>query len=59
MSDAMPPLPNTPTWPGAHLMHSDNFTFTYSLIRKSLFTCSNYQPPTLTSTLQAIPIWPS
>jgi hypothetical protein len=27
MSGAIPPLPNTPPWRGAHLKHRDNFTF--------------------------------
>jgi hypothetical protein len=28
MCGAIPPLPNTPSWRGAHLKHSDTFTFT-------------------------------
>jgi hypothetical protein len=28
MRGAVPPLPNTPSWHGAHLKHRDNFTFT-------------------------------
>jgi hypothetical protein len=27
MSGAIPPLPNTPSWCGAQLKHSENFTF--------------------------------
>jgi len=27
MSGAIPPLPNTPSWRGDQLKHSDNFTF--------------------------------
>jgi hypothetical protein len=27
MSEAIPPLPNTPSWCGAQLKHRDNFTF--------------------------------
>jgi hypothetical protein len=27
MSEAIPPLPNTPSWRGAKLKHRDNFTF--------------------------------
>jgi hypothetical protein len=27
MRGAIPPLPNTPSWNGAQLMHKDNFTF--------------------------------
>jgi hypothetical protein len=30
MHGAIPPLPNTPLWRGAHLKHRDNFTFTTS-----------------------------
>jgi hypothetical protein len=31
MSEAIPPLPNTPSWRGAQLKHRDNFTFTFNL----------------------------
>jgi hypothetical protein len=27
MNEALPPLPNTPSWRGAELKHRDNFTF--------------------------------
>jgi hypothetical protein len=29
MSGIIPPLPNTPSWRGAQLKHSDNFAFIY------------------------------
>jgi hypothetical protein len=32
MSGAIPPLPNTPSWRGAHLKHSDNFTLSLPLV---------------------------
>jgi hypothetical protein len=32
MSGAIPPLPNTPLWCGAHLNSRDNFTFTFTFI---------------------------
>jgi hypothetical protein len=31
MSGAIPPLPNTPSWRGAHLKHGEDFTFTLPL----------------------------
>jgi hypothetical protein len=31
MSGIIPPLPNTPPWPGAQLNHKDNFTFTFTV----------------------------
>jgi hypothetical protein len=30
MSEAIPPLPNTPSWRGAQLKHRDNFNFTFT-----------------------------
>jgi hypothetical protein len=30
MRGAIPPLPNTPSWRGAHLKHKDNYTFTFN-----------------------------
>jgi hypothetical protein len=30
MSGAIPPLPDSPSWRGAQLKHSDNFTFTFT-----------------------------
>jgi hypothetical protein len=32
MSEATPPLPNTPSWRGAQLKHRDNFTFNFNFI---------------------------
>jgi hypothetical protein len=31
MREAIPPLPNTPSWRGAQLKHRDNFTFTFTI----------------------------
>jgi len=31
MIEAIPPLPNTPSWRGADLKHRDNFTFSFYL----------------------------
>jgi hypothetical protein len=33
---AMPLLPNTPSWRGAHLKHRDNFTLTFYLTEVTL-----------------------
>jgi len=30
MLEVIPPLSNTPSWSGAHLKHTDNFTFTFT-----------------------------
>jgi hypothetical protein len=32
MSEAKPPLPNTPPWRGAQLKHRDKFTFAFTFI---------------------------
>jgi hypothetical protein len=36
MSEAIHPLPHTPSWRGAQLKHRDNFTFTFTI---SGFNC--------------------
>jgi hypothetical protein len=36
MGGAIPPLPNTPSWRGAHLKHRENFTFTFIKTSRSI-----------------------
>jgi hypothetical protein len=38
MSGTIPPLPNTPSWCGAHLKHRDNFTSLYLYIGVTFLT---------------------
>jgi hypothetical protein len=40
MLGAMPPLPNTPSWRGAQLKHTDNFTYTAPYIPIFYWTSS-------------------
>jgi hypothetical protein len=35
MSGAIIPLPNTPSWRGAHLKHRDNFIFTFTTVSRT------------------------
>jgi hypothetical protein len=49
MSGAIPPLPNTPSWRGAQLKHTDNFTFTRGARRGKKEKISNQSLTTATT----------
>jgi hypothetical protein len=36
MREAIPPLPNTPSWHGAHLKHGESFTFTFAFSNEGI-----------------------